>query len=145
MIAILARGRRAAATVAAAGGDAMAQAKAAIDATFDGANAHNLLKGRVDWMIRRGADDFDVRMRYGRRAQMLLALPLEAAMSRVRVLVSRRAQGPFRSPARFGRGHAAALIPAAIDPPVAAAPAPQAPACRMAGAGPMPWRRRASI
>jgi hypothetical protein len=61
-------------------------------------------------MIRRGADDFDVRMRYGRRAQMLLALPLEAAMSRVEFWY-RAERKAHQIACAFGRANAAALIP----------------------------------
>jgi hypothetical protein len=76
-----ARGERAAARVRAAGGDAMAAALAAIEATFSPAHKHSLKKRRVAALIRRGAAHPEARLRYQRLAERYPDANLDTALA----------------------------------------------------------------
>jgi len=99
----------------------------------------------VDWMIRRGADDFDVAHALRpARPDAAGACRFEAAMSRVEFWY-RAERKAHQIACAFGRGHAAALIPLQSIRLLLRLPAP-ASACMPNGRRwSMPWRRRASI
>ncbi len=76
-----ARGERVAERMRAAGGDAMAAALAAIEATFSAAHRHSLKKRRVAALIREGATHPEARLRYQRLVERYPNANLDTAIA----------------------------------------------------------------
>jgi hypothetical protein len=99
----LARGRRAAACVRAAGGSAFQVALARIEATFSPAMRHSSFKDRVAALIRAGAGHPEARARYRLLAERHPAANLETAIILVERM--RRAELDRRAVAIGAWGH----------------------------------------
>lgn len=104
----LARGRRAAAAVKAAGGDALAQALANIDAAFNESSAHNSLKREVDFLILKGADHIEARIRFRPFARQLAHHSLDGAIAVIERAYRLQRQS-HQIASAFGGGSPAAL------------------------------------